>query len=65
MSELVGGLGPNGKLLVLGATFDPIEVAPVQLILGSKGIQGWATGTPADSEDTLGFAELSGGARND
>ena len=60
MSELVGGLGPNGKLLVIGAAFDPIEVAPVQLIIGSKSINGWAAGTPAASEDTLRFAELRG-----
>jgi D-arabinose 1-dehydrogenase-like Zn-dependent alcohol dehydrogenase len=60
MSELINGLGPNGKLMVIGATFDPIEVSPAQLIIGSKTIQGWAAGTPADSEDTLRFAELSG-----
>jgi D-arabinose 1-dehydrogenase-like Zn-dependent alcohol dehydrogenase len=60
MSELIDGLGPNGKLVVIGATFDPIEVTPVQLITGSKTIQGWAAGTPADSEDTLHFAELTG-----
>ena len=60
MSELIDGLGPNGELMVIGATFDPIEVTPVQLINGSKTIQGWASGTPADSEDTLRFAELTG-----
>jgi D-arabinose 1-dehydrogenase-like Zn-dependent alcohol dehydrogenase len=60
MSELINGLGANGKLMVIGATFDPIEVAPAQLIMGSKSIEGWASGTPADSEDTLLFAELSG-----
>jgi D-arabinose 1-dehydrogenase-like Zn-dependent alcohol dehydrogenase len=60
MSELIDGLGPNGKLTVIGATFDPIEVTPFQLISGSRTIQGWAAGTPADSEDTLRFAELSG-----
>lgn len=60
MSELIDGLGPNGKLMVIGATFDPIEVTPVQLISGSRTIQGWASGTPTDSEDTLRFAELSG-----
>ena len=60
MSELIDGLGPNGKLMVIGAAFDPIEVTPVQLISGSRTIQGWAAGTPADSEDTLRFAELSG-----
>jgi D-arabinose 1-dehydrogenase-like Zn-dependent alcohol dehydrogenase len=60
MSELFDGLGPNGKLMVIGVTFDPLEVAPVQLISGSRAIQGWAAGTPADSEDTLRFAELTG-----
>jgi D-arabinose 1-dehydrogenase-like Zn-dependent alcohol dehydrogenase len=60
MSELFNGLGANGKLVVIGATFEPIEVSPVQLITGSKSIQGWAAGTAADSEDTLLFAELSG-----
>jgi D-arabinose 1-dehydrogenase-like Zn-dependent alcohol dehydrogenase len=60
MSELIDGLAPNGKLIVIGATFDPIEVTPLQLINGSRSIQGWAAGTAADSEDTLRFAELTG-----
>jgi D-arabinose 1-dehydrogenase-like Zn-dependent alcohol dehydrogenase len=60
MAGLIGGLGPNGKLLVIGAAFDPIEVAPVQLIVGCKTVDGWAAGTPADTEDTLRFAELRG-----
>ena len=60
MSELIDGLGPNGKLIVVGATFDPIEVTPIQLIMGVRSIHGWAAGTPTDSEDTLRFAELSG-----
>jgi D-arabinose 1-dehydrogenase-like Zn-dependent alcohol dehydrogenase len=60
MSELIDGLGPNGKLIVIGAAFDPIEVTPVQLISGSRAIQGWAAGTAADSEDTLRFAEQTG-----
>src|SRR5208337_5112811 len=32
MSELIDGLGANGKLIVVGAAFDPIEVTPAQLI---------------------------------
>ncbi len=60
MSALVDGLGPNGKLVVVGAAFDAIEVTPVQLITGSRSIQGWSSGTPADSEDTVHFAELTG-----
>lgn len=60
MSELIDGLGPNGRFLVVGASFDPIEVTPLQLIRGSRAIQGWSSGTPTDSEDTLRFAQLSG-----
>src|ERR1017187_1316055 len=60
MSELIDGLGPNGKLMVVGVAFEPIEVTPVQLISGSRTIQGWASGTPIDAEDTLRFAELTG-----
>ena len=52
---LIDGLGPNGKLMVVGAAFEPIEV--IQLIMGVRTIQGWAAGTPTDSEDTLRFAE--------
>jgi D-arabinose 1-dehydrogenase-like Zn-dependent alcohol dehydrogenase len=60
MSEVIDGLAPNGTLLVVGAAAEPIEVTPLQLIMGSRKIQGWASGTPTDSEDTLRFAELSG-----
>jgi D-arabinose 1-dehydrogenase-like Zn-dependent alcohol dehydrogenase len=60
MSELFDGLGPNGKLIVIGVTFEPLEITPVQLISGSRNIQGWAAGTAADSQDTLRFAELTG-----
>jgi D-arabinose 1-dehydrogenase-like Zn-dependent alcohol dehydrogenase len=60
MSELIDGLGPHGKFMVVGASFDPIEVTPLQLIGGSKSIQGWWSGIPTDSEDTLRFCELTG-----
>jgi len=57
----VSGPDPaHGRLLVVGASFDPIEVTPLQLISGTKSIMGWWSGTPTDSEDTLRFAELSG-----
>jgi D-arabinose 1-dehydrogenase-like Zn-dependent alcohol dehydrogenase len=60
MSELFEGLGPNGKLMVVGVSFDPLAISPGQLVNGSRSIQGWASGTPTDSEDTLNFAVLSG-----
>ena len=60
MSDVIDGLAPNGKLIVVGVESEPIQVTPVQLVTGSRNIQGWASGTPADAEDTLRFAELTG-----
>ncbi len=60
MSELINGLGMNGKMVVVGAAPEPIEVSPIQLISGRKSVQGWSSGIPTDSEDTLRFAELRG-----
>ena len=44
----------------MAACAEPIEPTPVQLIMGSRRIAGWASGTPLDSEDTLRFAAYSG-----
>src|SRR5438876_2391696 len=60
MSALVGGLGVNGTMVVVGASMDPIEVLPNQLLFGKKGIKGWAGGIPTDSQDTLRFADMAG-----
>jgi D-arabinose 1-dehydrogenase-like Zn-dependent alcohol dehydrogenase len=60
MSELIDGLGTNGRLIVIGVSSDPIEVTPLQLISGTRTIEGWVAGTPADSEATLRFSELTG-----
>src|SRR6266481_2721098 len=54
------GLGANGTLLVVGASAEPIEVSPNQLLFGRKRVQGWPGGMPTDSEDTLRFAEMTG-----
>ncbi len=60
MSMLVDGLGRNGTLLVVGASPDPIQVSPFQLIGGRRRIQGWPSGTAKDSEETLAFSALNG-----
>ena len=39
---------------------DPIEVQTTALIFGVKRIQGWYSGIPTDSEDTLRFSEMTG-----
>jgi D-arabinose 1-dehydrogenase-like Zn-dependent alcohol dehydrogenase len=58
MSSLIGGLGANGTLMVVGAPADPLEVSATQLLFGKKRIYGWSAGIPTDSEDTLRFAEM-------
>src|SRR5437867_455959 len=60
MSELIDGLGVGGKLLVVGASPDPINVTPIQLIGRRRSIQGWPSGTARDSEETLNFCALTG-----
>ena len=60
MTDLFDGLGPNGTLMVVGAAPEAIQVTPGQLIFGNRSIRGSASGTPADSEDTLKFVELTG-----
>jgi propanol-preferring alcohol dehydrogenase len=55
-----GGLGPNGKLIIVGVPDKPIEVNAIPLILGNRSIRGWASGTGMDSEDTLNFSALTG-----
>jgi D-arabinose 1-dehydrogenase-like Zn-dependent alcohol dehydrogenase len=60
MSELVDGLGANGKLLIIGATPEPLEISPLQVIMARRDVQGWPSGTAMDSEDTLRFSAQSG-----
>jgi D-arabinose 1-dehydrogenase-like Zn-dependent alcohol dehydrogenase len=59
MSDAVGGLGVDGKLMVIGASMQPIEVPPLALISSRRSIAGWPSGTASDSEDTMNFSVLS------
>jgi D-arabinose 1-dehydrogenase-like Zn-dependent alcohol dehydrogenase len=60
VNAVLGGLGVNGKLIVLGAADAPIQVAPSLLISGRRSIQGWPSGTSIDSQDTLRFSAVNG-----
>jgi D-arabinose 1-dehydrogenase-like Zn-dependent alcohol dehydrogenase len=60
MSGALGGLGINGKLIVLGAPHEPLEVPAGLLIQGRRLVAGWYSGTSIDSQDTLSFSTLSG-----
>jgi D-arabinose 1-dehydrogenase-like Zn-dependent alcohol dehydrogenase len=56
----LGGLGVNGKLIVLGAADEPIEAPAGLLIAGRRSILGWPSGASIDSQDTLSFSALTG-----
>lgn len=56
MGRLVAGLAPRGKLIVVGAPGDPIQLSTTPLIFGGRSVYGTLTGTPIDSEDTLAFS---------
>jgi D-arabinose 1-dehydrogenase-like Zn-dependent alcohol dehydrogenase len=60
MSAVLGGLGVNGKLVILGAPAEPLEVPALPLIGGRRSIAGWPSGTSIDSQDTLSFSVLTG-----
>ncbi len=60
LAKAVGGLGPNGKLIILGVPDKPFEVSAIPLIMGNREVRGWASGTGMDSEDTLNFSALTG-----
>lgn len=60
ISALVNGLANNGKLMIIAASGEPIEIAPMDLISGKRSIQGWYSGDAKDSEETLHFSVLSG-----
>jgi D-arabinose 1-dehydrogenase-like Zn-dependent alcohol dehydrogenase len=59
MTAVLGGLGPHGTLMVLGAG-DSISVTPLLLITGRRSVEGWYSGTSIDSQETLSFSVLSG-----
>jgi D-arabinose 1-dehydrogenase-like Zn-dependent alcohol dehydrogenase len=60
LEAAVGGLGPTGRLIILGVPEKPIAINTLPLILGNREVRGWASGTGMDSEDTLKFSALTG-----
>jgi alcohol dehydrogenase/propanol-preferring alcohol dehydrogenase len=60
MTATLGGLGVDGKLVVLGAPHEPIQVPALTLIGGRRSVAGWPSGRSIDSQDTMAFAVLTG-----
>lgn len=60
MSGVLGGLALNGKMIVIGASEELLDVPPNFLLSGRRSIVGWPSGSSIDSQDALSFSVLSG-----
>lgn len=60
MSAVLGGLGVNGKLIILGAAAEPLQVPGIPLLMGRRSVLGWPSGRSIDSQDTLFFSAQTG-----
>ena len=60
MSAVLAGLGVNGKLIILGAAAEPLQVPGIPLLMGRRSVLGWPSGSSIDSQDTLFFSAQTG-----
>jgi len=60
MSALVDGLRGGGKMMIVGAGFEPLTVTPLQLLGQRRELQGWPSGSAIDWEDTMNYSALTG-----
>jgi D-arabinose 1-dehydrogenase-like Zn-dependent alcohol dehydrogenase len=60
MTATIEGLSVDGKLVILGAPSDPLEVPPLALLFARRSVAGWPSGRAIDSQDTMAFAALTG-----
>ena len=60
MAATIGGLSLDGRLIVLGADFKPIQLVTAGLIGRRTGIYGWPSGSSIDSEDAMRFSAMTG-----
>jgi alcohol dehydrogenase len=59
MSAALDGLAPNGQLMIIGATPEPMQISPFQLIGGSRRVVGHPSGTSLEVEETMEFTALT------
>lgn len=60
MGDTVGGLAPEGQLVIVGVSADPLPISPMQLISQGLSVSGHPSGTSRDVEETMRFAVLTG-----
>jgi D-arabinose 1-dehydrogenase-like Zn-dependent alcohol dehydrogenase len=60
VNAVLGGMGINGKMILVGNPDQPLEITGRLLIAGRRSVSGWPSGSPIDSQDTLAFCALTG-----
>ncbi|HZZ72468.1 MAG TPA: alcohol dehydrogenase [Pirellulales bacterium] len=60
MTATLGGLAIHGKLMILGAPSEAIQVSALGLLTGCRSVMGWYSGVSIDSQDTLDFSAMTG-----
>ena len=58
IASTVNGLKARGKLLIVAAPFEPLQIPALSLLSG-KSIAGWPSGSAIDSEETVAFSALT------
>jgi D-arabinose 1-dehydrogenase-like Zn-dependent alcohol dehydrogenase len=58
IASTLNGLKPRGKLLIVAASFEPLQISALSMLSG-KTIAGWPSGSAIDSEETMSFSALS------
>lgn len=59
-SQAMKGLRPRGRVIVLGASPEPVEASTSDLLFGGRSVEGALTGDPATGDTTLRFSALAG-----
>ena len=57
--QLLGGLGRNGTLLLLGAGAEAVSLSGLPMIMKRLRVMGWPSGVPQDSQDTMAFSAMA------
>ena len=60
VNAVLGGLGINGRLILVGNPDQPLDITGRLLIAGRRSVSGWPSGSPIDSADTMRFCALTG-----
>lgn len=60
VEDIVPGLGVEGKVIIVGAIMQPLNIAPVSMLSKRQSIVNWASGDSRDAAECLEFCVANG-----